>query len=165
MYKSTTKTVQTSNYSRAFTCPLIAEETLQLVENAATNTERSIPVSNLMGRAEGETNTTSYENRIGTATKVTEYCTRVLPQPKPNSSSTTPPDVQSSELFRIGSGWAHRLWPFLLLLFSFSCTSVRPFVDSYFSHALVHFMYNLSWSITQYISGYKVGQGDVKAQD
>ena len=119
------------NYSRAFTSPLAAELALRLMKNAAANVERRIPVSNPMGSGaptwvEGEGNTICDENRIGTDTEVTEYCTRVLPKFKSNSSSITTLDIQSSEItstsnpllpfhnFRLAtqspSRWATGIW-------------------------------------------------------
>jgi len=91
------------NYSRAFTSPLAAELALRLMKNATANAERMIPVSDSTGRGtpawvEGEGNTISNENRIGTSTEVTEYCTRVLPKFHSNSSSTTGLDIQPSEI-------------------------------------------------------------------
>ena len=48
--KDELKAVPTFNYSRAFTCPLSAEEISWLVKNAAANAEQGNPVSNLVGR-------------------------------------------------------------------------------------------------------------------
>jgi hypothetical protein len=97
--KDELKAAPVFNYSRAFTSPLAAELVLRLMKNAATNAERRIPVGNPMGRApawvEGEGNAISDENRIGTDTEVTRYCTRILPKFKSNSSFTTPLDIQS----------------------------------------------------------------------
>jgi hypothetical protein len=91
-------TIPLFNYTRAFISPLVAERVLGLARNAATNAEQRIPVSNLMDRGvlawvEGEGGTISTENRTGTDTEVTKYCTRILPKVKPNSSPTTPPDT------------------------------------------------------------------------
>ena len=100
--KDELKAAPVFNYSRAFTSPLAAELVLRLMKNAAANAEQRIPVGNPTGRGtpawvKGEGGTISDENRIGTDTEVTEYCTRVLPKPNSNSSSTTPLDIQSSE--------------------------------------------------------------------
>jgi len=96
------KTGPLYNYSRAFVSPLAAEQVLELVKNAAANAEQRIPVANSTGGGvaiwvEGEGNAISDENRIGTNTEVTEYCTRVLPQRRPNSTPTTLLDFRPSE--------------------------------------------------------------------
>ena len=102
--KDELKTVPVFNYSRAFVSPLAAELILGFMKNAAANAERRMPVGNPAGRGvpawvEGEGNSVSDENRIGTDTEVVEYCTRVLPQSKPNSSPATPLSIQPPELF------------------------------------------------------------------
>jgi len=128
--KDELKPVPIFNYSRAFTTPLNAELILGLMKNAATNAEQRIPVANVMGRivpvwVEGEGNEISDENRVGTDTEVTEYCTRILPQLGLNSSSTSPLGIQSPEmassnntllplhnarLDRNSSRWAPGIW-------------------------------------------------------
>lgn len=95
------KTGPVYNYSRAFVSSLDAELVLELVRNAAANAAQMIPVANPTGGGdvawvESEGDAISNENRIGTNTEVTEYCTRVLPQRRPNSTPT-PPDVQPSD--------------------------------------------------------------------
>ena len=74
-----------------------------MTKNAAANAQQRIPVSNLTGRVpawvEGEGNAIPDENRSGTDTEVTEYCSKVLPQFKLGSSSSTPLSIQSSGLF------------------------------------------------------------------
>ncbi|KAF9648211.1 hypothetical protein BDM02DRAFT_3096835, partial [Thelephora ganbajun] len=74
------KPVPVFNYSRAFVTPLNAELILELMKNAATNTEQRIPVGSPAGRVpawvEAEGGKIHPENRVGTDTEVTEYCTR-----------------------------------------------------------------------------------------
>lgn len=99
--KDELKPVPVFNYSRAFICPLDAEQTLALVKNAAANADQRIPVSNTVGRGvpawvEGEGKIVPDENRVGTDTEVTEYCTRVLTQFKWNSISTAPFSIQTA---------------------------------------------------------------------
>ena len=99
--KDELKPVPVFNYSRAFVCPLAAEQVLVLVKNAAANAEKRIPVANENGRraptwVEGDGNAIPDENRIGTDIEVTEYCTRALPQFKHNSTSTAPSSIQIS---------------------------------------------------------------------
>lgn len=128
--KDELKPVPIFNYSRAFTTPLNAELILGLMRNAAANAEQRVPVANVMGRiapvwVEGEGNEINDENRVGTDTEVTEYCTRILPQLGLNSSSTSPLGTQSPEtassnntllplysvcLSRNSSRWAPGIW-------------------------------------------------------
>ena len=96
------KTGPVYNYSRAFVSPMAAELVLELVRNAAANVEQRIPVANSTGGVvaawvEGGDNVVSDENRIGTNTEVTEYCTRILPRRRPNPTPTTLLDVQPPE--------------------------------------------------------------------
>lgn len=100
--KDELRPVPVFNYSRAFVCPLAAELVLGLMKNSAANAEQRIPVGKPTDRevptwVEGEGYEIRDENRIGTDTEVTEYCTRLLPQLKWNPSSTTPLGVQSPE--------------------------------------------------------------------
>ena len=103
--KDELKPVPVFNYSRAFITSLNVELILGLMKNAATNAEQRIPVANLMDRGvpawvEGEGHEIRDENRVGTDTEVTKYCTRVrdLPQLKWNSTSTSPLEIQSPEM-------------------------------------------------------------------
>lgn len=101
--KDELKPVPVFNYSRAFISPLNAELILGLMKNAAANAEQRIPVANPTGGgipswAGDEGNEIRDENRIGTDTEVTEYCTRVLPHFECNSSSTPPLKIQPPEV-------------------------------------------------------------------
>ncbi|KAF9648209.1 hypothetical protein BDM02DRAFT_3261162 [Thelephora ganbajun] len=100
--KDELKPVHVFNYSRAFITPLTAELILGLMKNAATNAEQKIPVGSPTGRVpawvEAEGGKIHPENRVGTDTEVTEYCTRVLPQLKQNSDSATQLEIQSPEM-------------------------------------------------------------------
>jgi hypothetical protein len=86
------------NYARAFVSPLVVEQVLGLVKNAAANAEQNIPVGNdggVLVWVENEGDTIADANRIGTSAEVAEYCTRIFPKVDSNSGSTTPPDIQS----------------------------------------------------------------------
>lgn len=101
--KDELRPVPVFNYSRAFVTSLNAELILRLMKNAATNAKQSIPVTNLVGMGvpawvEGEGDEIRDENRVGTDTEVTEYCTRVLSQLERNSSSTSPLGIQSPDM-------------------------------------------------------------------
>ena len=101
--KDELKTTPVFNYSRAFVSPLVAELILGLMKNSAANAKQNIPVGSFMGRGpsawvEDERDRISDRNRIGTAAEVTEYCTRVLPELEPGSSSTIPLTIQPSEM-------------------------------------------------------------------
>ena len=101
--KDELKTGPLFNYSRAFVSPLAAELTLRLVKNAAANAERRVPVSNptsggVTAWVEADGDAISDENRVGTDTEVTKYCTGVLPQRELDSTPTTLLDIQLSEM-------------------------------------------------------------------
>ena len=101
--KDELKPVPVFNYSRAFISPLNAELILELMKNAAANAEQRTPVANptdggTLPWVGDEGNEIRDENRIGTDTEVTEYCTRVLPHFECNSSSTLPLEIQPPEV-------------------------------------------------------------------
>jgi len=103
--KEELRPVPVFNYSRVFITSLNAELILDLMKNAATNAEQRIPVADLMGSGvpawvESEGNEIHDENRVGTDTEVTEYCTRVrvLPQLEWDSSSTSTLEVRSPQM-------------------------------------------------------------------
>ena len=129
--KDELKTVPVFNYSRAFVSPLTAELILGLAKNAAANAKQEIPAGNLTGRGppawtKNKGGTISDENRIGTDSQVTEYCTKVLLPLESGSSPITPLDSRPSEktnatnsllplhgpysLAPISSRWAAGIW-------------------------------------------------------
>ena len=100
--KDELKTGPLFNYSRAFTSAVAAELTLELMRNAAANAERRIPVGTSRDGVAGvwvesEGDAISDENRTGTDSEVTEYCTRVLPRRKSNPAPTALLDIEPSE--------------------------------------------------------------------
>ena len=91
------------NYSRAFVTPMNAEVVLRLLRNAAANAKQKIPVGNsvgvgVSGWVRGKEGEILPENRVGTADEVVRYCTMVFQQPKWNSGSITPLEIQSPEM-------------------------------------------------------------------
>ena len=96
------KPVPTFNYSRTFVTPMIAEVVLRLTKNASANARRHIPVKSTSGGevtewVESGGDEILSENRVGTTTEVTEYCTRVLYLSERTSRPVTPLDIQSTD--------------------------------------------------------------------
>ena len=97
------KPVPVFNYSRAFVTPMTAEVVLRLTKNAAANARREIPVGNsveagVLPWVKGKKGETLPENRVGTTAEVVAYSSLVFQQPRWNSGTVTPLDIQSPEM-------------------------------------------------------------------
>ena len=112
------KPVPVFNYSRAFVTPMMVEFVLRLMKCAAENAGRRIPVGNSLGGEvavweDGEGDEIRPENRVGTASEVVEYSTRILQQPEVQASdsemtNTTYPPIEEKLITPLR--WAPGIW-------------------------------------------------------